>query len=85
MKILCLGDVVGKPGVQALRAFLPKWREELDADCVIVAVAHREFRDLGLDGIRRMDRAGIQPVLIDVKGIYPKEELERSDLLWWRL
>ena len=36
MKILCLGDVVGKPGVQALRAFLPKWREELEADAVIV-------------------------------------------------
>ena len=36
MRVLCLGDVVGKPGVQAVRAHLPKWRKELGADLVIV-------------------------------------------------
>ena len=56
-----------------------------EADCVIVAVAHREFRELGLEGIRRLCRDGSDCVLIDVKGIFPTDELNQTDLIWWRL
>ncbi|MFW5828642.1 MAG: TIGR00282 family metallophosphoesterase [Planctomycetota bacterium] len=35
LRILCLGDVVGKPGVQGIRRQLPAWRRELGADFVI--------------------------------------------------
>lgn len=61
--------------------------EVADADCVIVAVAHNEFRFLSLDDIKKMYKAGAdeEKVLIDVKGLYKIEELKASGLLWWRL
>lgn len=61
--------------------------EVADADCVIVAVAHNEFRSLSLDDIKKMYKAGAdeEKVLIDVKGLYKIEELKASGLIWWRL
>ena len=58
-----------------------------DADCVIVAVAHNEFRELGLDKIGSLFRtaANEEKVLIDVKGLYSVEELKASGIKWWRL
>ena len=56
-----------------------------NADCIIVAVAHGEFKERGLDWIRKLYRNGPEKVLIDVKGIYKKEELENTGLIWWRL
>lgn len=56
-----------------------------EADCVIVAVAHREFKELGLEGIQRMFRDGTGKVLIDVKGIFQTGDLEKTGLVWWRL
>ena len=35
MKILCIGDIVGKPGRQALFEYLPKIKQELDIDFVV--------------------------------------------------
>ena len=61
--------------------------EVADADCVIVAVAHREFKEMGLNQIKQLFRQGKdeEKVLIDVKGLYPVEELRSSGLRWWRL
>lgn len=58
-----------------------------DADCVIVAVAHNEFRSLSLDDIKKMYKVGADEskVLIDVKGLYKIEDLKASGMLWWRL
>jgi UDP-N-acetyl-D-galactosamine dehydrogenase len=58
-----------------------------DADCVIVAVAHDEFKKLNLWQIRNLfkDSVDEQRVLIDVKGLYKIEELEKSGLKYWRL
>lgn len=58
-----------------------------DADCVIVAVAHREFKELGLTGVERMfkDKGNCEKVLMDVKGLYAISELKKSGLLYWRL
>ncbi|MBQ7604785.1 MAG: nucleotide sugar dehydrogenase [Clostridia bacterium] len=57
------------------------------ADCVIVAVAHKQFRELSLEKIRSMFRDGEdgRKVLIDVKGIYGVDDLRKSGLRWWRL
>ena len=55
------------------------------ADCVICAVAHREFRDLGLAGIEKLLKKDGGKVFIDVKSIIDRKELEASDLVWWRL
>ena len=59
-----------------------------NADCVIVAVAHNEFRALGLDAVKelyRTDAPDCEKVLIDVKGLYSIEKLKASGLTWWRL
>ena len=61
--------------------------EVADADCVIVAVAHNEFKALGLDKIKTFFKnvPDGEKVLIDVKGLYKVEDLKASGLLWWRL
>ena len=57
------------------------------ADCVIVAVAHNEFRVLSLDKIKKLyvDIPDAEKVLIDVKGLYSVSELKESGLRYWRL
>lgn len=66
---------------------LTKIEDVKDADCVIVAVAHNEFKALNLDDIKKLYKAGSdrEKVLIDVKGIYRVDELGASGLSWWRL
>lgn len=58
-----------------------------DADCVIVAVAHKQFVELSLDYIKKMFRASTdeEKVIIDVKGIYSVRDLKASGMNWWRL
>lgn len=58
-----------------------------DADCIIVAVAHNEFREMGLSKVKELfrDVNDDQKVLIDVKGLYKVDELKTSGIRWWRL
>ena len=58
-----------------------------DADCIIVAVAHNEFRALSLEEINALykDVNNEQKVLIDVKGLYPIDDLKACGIQWWRL
>ena len=58
-----------------------------DADCIIIAVAHNEFKNLSLDKINNMFKKVPQneKVLIDVKGIFSIKELKNKDLIFWRL
>ena len=58
-----------------------------DMDCVIVAVAHDDFRRLGLDGVEKLFAPMKQEekVLIDVKGIFDRHEAKRRGLAYWRL
>ena len=65
---------------------LTKLEDIKDADCIIVAVAHNEFKALKLGDIKRLDNNSTDgKVLIDVKGLYTIKELKQSGLLWWRL
>lgn len=67
---------------------LTKLEDVQDADCVIVAVAHNEFRALKLDDLKKLFRADAQDhekVLIDVKGLYRMDDLKASGMIWWRL
>ena len=66
---------------------LTPMEEAADADCVIVAVAHREFKALSLPDIKKLykDIPDQEKVLIDVKGLYPVNDLKASGMLWWRL
>jgi len=58
-----------------------------DADCVIMAVAHKEFKELGLEGVEKLfrDTDNANKVFLDVKGLYTVEELEASGMKYWRL
>ena len=66
---------------------LTKLEDVKDADCVIVAVAHNEFRALTLDDIKALFKAtdDSEKVLIDVKGLYNVKELKESGMRFWRL
>lgn len=66
---------------------LTKMEDVKDADCVIVAVAHNEFKDLGLEGLKGFFTKGNsnEKVLIDVKGLYKVEDLNKTGYRWWRL
>ena len=58
-----------------------------NADCVIVAVAHNEFKALSLNDIKALFKNGndAEKVLIDVKGLYKVSELDKSGMKYWRL
>lgn len=66
---------------------LTKLKDIWDADCVIVAVAHREFKALTLEDIKRLYRESPdeEKVLLDVKGLYRIADLKASGLRYWRL
>ena len=59
--------------------------EMRDLDCLVVAVAHRQFREMGADGYRAMFREGPddRKVLVDVKSILDKAEF--AGYRYWRL
>ena len=75
-------DAMAEYGVK-----LSKIEDVKDVDCIIVAVAHNEFKSLGLDGIKKMfkNRNDEENVLIDVKGLFSVDQLNKSSLKWWRL
>ena len=66
---------------------LTKLEDVKDADCIIVAVAHNEFKALSLDDIKKLfkSRTDEEKVLIDVKGLFRVEDLKTSGMQWWRL
>lgn len=66
---------------------LIKYENIADADCVIVAVAHDEFKMLKLDEINKLFKnvPNNQKVLIDVKGLYNIKDLKKTGLRFWRL
>lgn len=75
-------DAMREYGVQ-----LKKMEEAKNADCVIVAVAHNEFKAMSLDEIKGLFKNGAdeEKVLIDVKGLYKIVDLNASGMKWWRL
>lgn len=66
---------------------LTKLEDVKDADCVIVAVAHNEFKALSLEDVKNLfrDCSDCEKVLLDVKGLYKVADLNESGMSWWRL
>ena len=67
---------------------LTKWEDINQVDCIIIAVAHQQFKDLKLNQLIPLFNkatAAQQHVLIDVKGIYPTADLKKQQLNFWRL
>ncbi len=53
------------------------------ADAVIVAVAHREYRELPQSGLAKLMKPN--PVLVDVKGILDQRTIRDAGIRLWRL
>lgn len=67
---------------------LVPWDKIPKADCVIVAVGHKQYRDMSMMQIKNLFRADIpdaEKVLIDVKSLYRMDELKASGIRFWRL
>ena len=66
---------------------LSKLDNVVDADCVIIAVAHSEFKTLNVNDIKKLYKnvSDDEKVLIDVKGLYKVDELKASGMRFWRL
>lgn len=64
------------------------FEEVKDADCLIVAVGHKEFRSLSMSQLKsffRSELADRDKVLLDVKSLYRMDELKASGMRFWRL
>lgn len=58
-----------------------------DADCIILAVAHEEFKEMTIDKLNELyrDVPNNEKIIIDVKGILPRFEIEKMGMRCWRL
>lgn len=58
-----------------------------DVDCIISAVAHDEFKQMKLDKIDTLfgDFRNEEKILIDIKGIHNKREVEKRGYSFWQL
>ena len=58
-----------------------------DVDALIIAVAHEEFLRMQISDFESMFRAesSQQKVLIDVKGILDRNQVEGKNIIYWRL
>ena len=54
-------------GVKALDDF------NVIMDCVIVAVAHDEFKKIGLEDVSKFKFMNIKPIIVDVRGMFDGE------------
>ena len=67
---------------------LVSWEDIPKADCVIVAVGHKEYRNMSMMQIKELfktELADEEKVLIDVKSLYRMDELKASGMRFWRL
>ena len=55
-----------------------------DMDAVVVGVAHDCFKSMTLADFDGMYKAG-RKVMLDLKGVYCKEQFEAADYIYWRL
>jgi UDP-N-acetyl-D-galactosamine dehydrogenase len=59
--------------------------EQLEgADAVVLAVMHRAYREMGLDGIARLCSKG-QPIVVDVKSLFNETLALQAGITYWRL
>ena len=56
-----------------------------DLDALIIAVNHDAFKALTLDAIATWFRPTVEPILIDVKGVFERTAAETAGYRYWRL
>ena len=53
-------------------------------DGVVIAVAHREYLELGFSEIAALC-GGSAPLILDVKGVFGHRQAEQKGVIYWRL
>jgi len=59
-----------------------------DVDCLVITVAHNLYKNFSIDQIDKMFARNMpneEKVIIDVKGIYDKQEITKRNYVYWRL
>jgi UDP-N-acetyl-D-galactosamine dehydrogenase len=58
-----------------------------DADCLVFAVAHDEFKEMSLEQIDRFfgNYNNNKKIIVDVKSIFDQSEIEKRGYTYWRL
>ena len=66
---------------------LTELKDIKDADCIIFAVAHNQFKEMSVEDVDKLfvDCPANEKVLIDVKGIFDRKEIENKGYTYWRL
>jgi len=67
---------------------LTPWENIPKADCIIVAVGHKEFRNMPMMKVKELFKDELpdaEKVLVDVKSLYRMDELKASGMRFWRL
>src|SRR5699024_4656161 len=57
-----------------------------NADCLVFAVAHKEFKNLNVEDLHKFyknDLDNNEKVLIDIKGIFNTDEVKKEGLNYW--
>lgn len=88
MEPVIFDPVASKAEIEKIYGCPPVEFDEIrDMDCVVFAVAHKEFKDLSLEDVDRMFAHGedCKRVLIDVKGIFDKNLMISKGYRYWRL
>lgn len=60
------------------------WKSIDNLDAVIIAVPHNMFEKINLSELKELYRHDM-PVLIDIKGIFDRDEAQKNKYLYWRL
>lgn len=59
-------------------------KEIKDVDAVILAVAHREYQELGIEKISSLCRKG-RSILLDIKTVFTPDQARALGITYWRL
>lgn len=61
-------------------------KDMTDLDCLIIAVAHNEFKQIPNEDIKKMFKDDCEnPILVDIKGIKDRKEMLQLGYKYWRL
>ena len=66
---------------------LTELKDVENADCIILAVAHKDFKELTVNELDKLfvKTSNDKKVLVDVKGILNKKEIDKLGYNYWRL
>ena len=67
--------LLGKEEIEAFGIDAAEDIKGMDADCVIMAVAHDAFKGISLNALKELMNG--DPVLIDIRGMFGREDAER--------